>query len=182
MIDYVGMRYASFTDLLLVPKLKDYTYFDLLKKDLEGEIFPYLFEFGIDTNKKIVVQACQHRNLQNKVVVNYRFMGYERIDKQWIDSPYSSMIGRIGAQSDQDLALDMRNMSAEGMSFSDFSLMALEEVSKRKAKKYEDLLDYSKEYGEECLDILKQMKTLQEIQISVRGPLDEEEDLINVNG
>lgn len=182
MIDYVGMSYVSFTDLLLVPKLKSYTYFDLLKKDIEEEILPFLFELGIDTNKKIVVQACQHRNLQNKVVVNYRFMGYERIDKQWIDSPYATMIGRIGAQKDHDLALDMRNMSAEGMSFSDFSLMALEEVKKRKGKKDEDLLDYSKEYGEECLSILQQMKTLQDIQISVRGPLDEEEDLINVKG
>ena len=50
-----------------------------------------LFSLGIDINKPVELQEnLIHRNRLNKVVLCPRWVGTERTDEEWLQSPYSS--------------------------------------------------------------------------------------------
>lgn len=50
-----------------------------------------LHNFGMDTKQAIEVQSeVQHRNRMGGIVICDRWVGYERTDKEWIDSGYAS--------------------------------------------------------------------------------------------
>lgn len=49
-----------------------------------------LFELGMDTNYKVDLQDCIHRNKFDEVVHTLRWSGEERGDENWLKSGYAS--------------------------------------------------------------------------------------------
>ena len=67
----------------------DFTY-DLIETD-KDKFLKILYDFGMDTSQQIEIQTdIQHRNRLDKIVVCDRYVGHERIDKEWIESGYAS--------------------------------------------------------------------------------------------
>lgn len=61
-----------------------------------------LYEFGMDTTQQIERQEnIQHVNRMNKVVVCDRWVGYERTDKEWINSGYASKAAKDKASNNK---------------------------------------------------------------------------------
>lgn len=54
-----------------------------------------LHGMGIDTSRTVERQdGLTHRNRLNEIVICSRYVGYERIDSEWIESGYASQAAR----------------------------------------------------------------------------------------
>lgn len=165
----------SFVDVLKIPeiaKIAD-SPFDLLRREMDNIVAPYLFLLGANIDHGLKIQACRHRTVDLKSVVSYRYVCLERSDKEWLADPRCSMSARIHAQKDPELASDMVRMSAEGMGESGFRAMCMANFGKegttRSTKKDEE---------EGWEDDYRTMAVLRSIQEDVRGWLHPDEDMI----
>jgi hypothetical protein len=75
-----------------------------LEQEKTEEFRRLLYSLGMDTSKIYSRQdAVQHRNRFNEVVVCSRWVGEERVDKQWISSGYASKEARDKASGSKIL-------------------------------------------------------------------------------
>jgi hypothetical protein len=56
----------------------------------ENELLGVLHGLGIDVNQSVERQVVEHRNRFGNLITCSRWVGCERIDKEWIDSGYAS--------------------------------------------------------------------------------------------
>lgn len=68
---------------------------DNFSKDLEelepDKFYKILYDLGVDISRPVERQdGLYHRNMFNKVVLCSRYVGYERLDSEWINSGYAS--------------------------------------------------------------------------------------------
>ena len=94
-------RNISETDLLASP-------------DYDGSVASrnkILFKLGVDTSLPIEVLKCSHRNLQGKVVEGNLFMGFERLDKEWVKSGWASDEAFLASSNDPTLAKEVHEMN-----------------------------------------------------------------------
>lgn len=66
-----------------------------------------LYKLGVDTSLNIEVIECQHRNLQGKVVDGRLFMGFERLDREWVKSGHASIEAFIASSNDPTLGKEI---------------------------------------------------------------------------
>lgn len=154
---------VSAVDIVKLPEFSGLSRIDLIHPKNDSKIALYAFQVGCNVDVPPKVQACKHRTFEGKVVVDYRYVYPERTDNAWIASPECSLRQRIDSQEDTELRSDMVKMSQQGFNWPKF--------------KQEDLLKH--EVCEDPEDMLKMMKTLQDIQIQIRGPLGVDEDMFN---
>ena len=172
------IRRISFYDVLSLDEFSGLTQFDLLKRSMDYKVAPYLFKMGADVDQTILVQACRHRTLDGEDKLGYTYVAMERTDKNWLDSPFSTMAARVHSQTDKELSSDMLKMSKEGMDFSRFKQMALAAATKAE-------LALARERREEFIpvetygDDLSEISALQTILAHVRGGLHPDEDMVN---
>jgi hypothetical protein len=68
------------------------------------EFSKMLWELGINTTQPVEKQeGFLHRNRFNETVLCNRWVGYERLDKEWIDSGYASRDARNEASQSRML-------------------------------------------------------------------------------
>jgi len=72
-----------------------------------------LYKLGVDTSLLIEAIECQHRNLQGKVVEGKLFMGFERLDKEWVKSGHASLEAFIASSNDPTIAKEINEMNKE---------------------------------------------------------------------
>lgn len=172
------IKSISFYDVLDIPRFEGLTQEDLLSLKMDKEVMPYLYRMGANIDTQVLIQACRHRCLDNSSVMGYRYCAMERTDKQWLDSRFGSMTARIHSQKDKELSSDMLKMSKEGMDWNSFKRMALMAASDkelelvRERRVVDDFVDTYE-------DDTAAMKALQKLQISIRGWLHPDEDMIN---
>ncbi len=85
-----------------------------LFKEYDGSIAvrnQLLYKLGVDTSMSVEVIECQHRNLQGKVVEGKLFMGYERLDREWIKSGNASLEAFIASSNDPTLGKEIVTMN-----------------------------------------------------------------------
>jgi len=70
-----------------------------------------LYKLGVDTALPVEVIECQHRNLQNKVVVGKLFMCFERLDREWVKSGNASLEAFIASSNDPTLGKEIVTMN-----------------------------------------------------------------------
>lgn len=70
-----------------------------------------LYKLGVDTALHIEVIECQHRNLQNKVVDGKLFMGFERLDREWVKSGHASTEAFLAYGGDETMAREVTLMN-----------------------------------------------------------------------
>lgn len=163
----------SFYDIVKIPEFSDCTVFDLLPREMDSVVAPWLFLLGYDIDKGIRIQASKHRTVNKKDVVGYSYVGLERNDKEWLSNKNCSMSARIHSQKDPHLASDMVKMSMEGTTESKFIAMCIgaggKDGTTRVVKSDED------ENWQENLSVIR---ALRDIQKSVRGVLHPDEDIL----
>lgn len=105
------IKLFSVYDILSLPQFSHHSQFTLVEKENDSAIGEALFPVGLDNNKDIEVFACKHRRVDGSMAVGYVYSGFERKDKEWMDSPYCSMDARIDAQKDGDLKAELIRLS-----------------------------------------------------------------------
>ena len=172
-ITFESSKGVSFSDVIRFSSFSHLTPFDLLSPEYDEDVKPYLYDMGIDTNLRIDVQACLHRNMSGHKAVGYRYIGFERTDEKWLKNPQCTMAARLASQEDPSLAAEMKGMSTEGMSGAAYMAMCA------KAKGTESAIDdyFRVETEDTTEDDTKMLKILRDIQIEVRGSLTSDEDL-----
>ncbi len=158
---------VSFKDVISIPAFADLTQFDLLKPKMDAQTAPYLFKLGMNIDKPVIVQACKHRTLDKQSIIGYRYCGHERTDKEWLNNSRCTMSARIASQRDPYLGAEMARMSAEGLGVSSYKTIEDKEEAGAKNEIYEDDWQESR----------SMMKSLAAIQVSVRGPLTNDENM-----
>lgn len=78
-----------------------------------------VFEAILQTNGFEVVSgyelvACNHRTINNIEYYGIRVEGFERTDKQWLDTGCASMEAQIEASKDKSLRHTLRAMNYQG--------------------------------------------------------------------
>lgn len=152
----------SMSDILVAPELAGHNEFNLLPVEMDDITLPLLYQLGLDINDGYCIVASKHRNLQNQVVVGYRYVGEIRKDREFKHSPFCSALDRIVAAGDDvSLKLEMANMLGTTLNYNSFS----DEEDDKEAT--EGLLnDYLQEDYEE---VSEQIKTLQKLCDDIRG-------------
>ena len=70
-----------------------------------------LYKLGVDVSMTVEVIECQHRNLQGKVVEGKLFMGFERLDRDWVKSGHASLEAFIAYGGDETMAREVNEMN-----------------------------------------------------------------------
>lgn len=70
-----------------------------------------LYKLGVDVSMTVEVMECQHRNLQGKVVEGKLFMGFERLDREWVKSGHASTEAFLAAGNDPTIAKEITTMN-----------------------------------------------------------------------
>ena len=112
----------SVSDLLVLPEFKGWSEWDVIKLTSDEKVLPFFFNLGLDINKGYTYEYNKHRNLQNKVVDGFRIIGEIRIDKEFRNSPFCTLIDKIIANSvtDVSFAMDLANRMGSTLNYSKF--------------------------------------------------------------
>lgn len=123
-------RSLSFSSLLKIPaiKAKYKNEVELLPVEELEYLKPFLWELGMDIHKQMVVDACKHRNLDDEVVLGYRYMGFERTDPAWLNSGYASLGAHICSTPDHSLRAELFNMARQGIGSAGYEAMCSESI------------------------------------------------------
>jgi phosphate-selective porin len=116
------MKSISFSDILTFPIFSDYTEDMLLNPKMDKYVMPYLHLLGGDINTGYQVVANKHRNLNNRVVIGYRYVMQSRTDYEYVHSNQCEVIDRIAAAAmkDPSLAVEMASLMNQSFNFSSF--------------------------------------------------------------
>lgn len=115
------MKNISVSDLKLIPQLSHLKELEFISPSNEQLIAPFLKVLGIDLKKRLQIIACQHRNLQGKVVVGYMFSGEVSDDPEFLNSSFATTEDRMIAAGYKDLGLaeDMAKSLTLGRDYGD---------------------------------------------------------------
>lgn len=109
-MDIVALTYISMSELMKVKTDLTYEWIDKNPKEFKD----ILWDVGMDTrNYPFETQTdIQHRNRFNEVVRCDRFVGNERLDREWINSGYASQAA-IDKSKHSKLLIDMYRLKGE---------------------------------------------------------------------
>ena len=171
--------YFSFYDVLKIKEIAEVcdNQFDLLKREMDNVVAPYLFRLGGFIDSGLKIQACKHRTMDLQVVTGYRYVLTERYDAEWKANKNFSMSARINSQNDNELASDMVRSSAEGMGEKGFKRMCEGAIGKEGTTRTVVKKDESETWEEDRSTIA----ALQDIQKEIRGFLHPDEDIWHTN-
>lgn len=165
----------SASDLVELPQFVGMSVFDLIQRSNDVIVASLIYKMGADTSRGVHIQACKHRNVRNKVLVGYRYVAFERKDKEWLSNRHSSMSARISAQKDSTLAGDMVFMSQQGIGENGFKAMC---VGVMGSEDKGAVGITRSEIDEDYLETLSLIHSLQKAQENIRGYISEEEDIL----
>lgn len=100
---------------------------DLLSLDYDVKVFPYLYEMGVDTDKPVFIVAANFRDSNNKVGVGYLYQGEMRRDRQFINSPWCSIIDRVSIAYSKDFSLGQELVQLMNKTFDPAALAEMDE-------------------------------------------------------
>ena len=103
-------RNLSFSDLAKVPNAVK-----IMQNGKKEEIDNLLYQYGYDIKVGYEIEDKYHRSLtSNEIVFGAYIMGYERQDRDWLDSGFASMDARLEAVDDHSLRDTLVEMSRTG--------------------------------------------------------------------
>jgi len=105
-------RNLSFRDLAKVPNAVK-----IMQNGNKDELDNLLYQYGYDVRVGYEIENKYHRPLtSNEVVFGPYIMGFERQDKEWIESGFASLEAKIEAIKDPHLREDLVQMNRTGSS------------------------------------------------------------------
>jgi hypothetical protein len=105
MSSIIALVWVSLSELQTI----DRKYSEEWADNSEQELMDVLYGLGMDTNRSVERQVVEHRNRFGNLITGSRWVGCERLDKEWIESKYSSQEARDKA-SGSKLILDLYRM------------------------------------------------------------------------
>ncbi len=165
---------VSFSDILKLKEFYGMSEFDLLPRKMDNDVFPYLFKLGSDIDKPVSVQACLHRNVDDQQILGYRYVSYERTDKEWLESGRCSIGARIAACTDPHLAADLYVYSKQGIGESGFKNMCVGVMGKTGTTRKDLNMMMNKDWQL----TQSQIQALQDVQRNIRGELSDNENIL----
>lgn len=170
--------HMSYEDLQELPEFSNLLIKELIDKKYDNRIKEILYEFGLDKNKEFSVQACTHFTLRGKKTLNFRLVGFERSDVEWVNSSSCSLEKRINRHKDVTL---IGELSAMGDMFRESrdnvaAICSAAEAKARKDRRKDFIIPL--DYVEEMQETIETIKALQHLQKHVRGELLSDEDVL----
>lgn len=99
-MNIVALCIVSASELWTVDNKYTEEYLDQNPEELQT----ILYSLGMNTGTSIEVQEVTHRNRFNNVVTCKRWVGNERLDKEWLNSGYASQEAKDKATGSKMLA------------------------------------------------------------------------------
>lgn len=97
---------VSLSELRKLPRWDE----TIIERDYKA-FMKILFSLGLDVKRGVEVQeGLEHRNKLNEIVTCTRFVGFERTDKEWLQSGFAST-DVLYAVSDAEVQKEMRRLS-----------------------------------------------------------------------
>lgn len=175
--------HVSVLDIQQLPQFKEMSVFEIINKQNDNEISKLMSEIGGDTERGVYVQACQHRCNQSKQpVVNYRYVMYERKDREWIRGGKASVSMIIETQKDGSLARDLAVLWQQGATEKLWLAQcygAAKVRGKGIVKDNDDFPLIKKERLDNTQGVIDTIKDLQDTQRAIRGEFHAYEDVFN---
>lgn len=151
------MFYCSISDLTKLDQFKGKKQFEIIHPDNDFDVLAACYPIGLDIDAGYTYRACQHRNLQNKIVVGIRLEGSYRTDSEFRRSICYTPEVQILSNIRQDISLVQELCKMSGSSFNYGNVLDADAPEERE----EDV--------EGCDEIMMQVKQLQMIIDEVRG-------------
>lgn len=149
------MKTISVTDLKLIPELSHLRMLDFIDPKNDELIAPYLKVLGFDLEYPLEFKACQHRNLQGKVVIAYLIAGEVECNRAFLTGEFATVEDRIIAAGYSDMSLANQLSS---------SLSTSREYDSGIVEGFPpDLINPNED------DILGDIKVLEDLLLEVRG-------------
>lgn len=109
------IKLISALDIITLPIFNNVAdVFELVKKEYDQTILDALYPVGVDNTRELEIFPCRHRLINGQQVVHYAYSFWERTDRKWLSSRWSTMDARIEAQKDGELKADMMHLSYDG--------------------------------------------------------------------
>lgn len=86
MSSIIALVWVSLSELQTIDRKYSEQWADSSEKELLG----VLHGLGIDVSQSVERQVVEHRNRFGNLITGSRWVGCERIDKEWIESGYAS--------------------------------------------------------------------------------------------
>ena len=86
MSSIIALVYISLSELQTVDRKFTVEWID----NSEKELLDVLHGLGMDINQSVERQVVEHRNRFGNLITCPRWVGCERLDKEWIESGYAS--------------------------------------------------------------------------------------------
>lgn len=172
------IKYYSFVDVLQLPQFEGMCERDLLRREMDEVVGKILYPIGADNSKPMSIQACQHRSNSKGIVVNYRYVAFERRDKEWLWFGKPSMEVRINDTKDSTLIGELSMLADMHRQSKDNVVEiceAMRAVAMSKAKKN---VIAAAEHEPDMLKIQEEIKALQHMQKHIRGYVQADEDVL----
>ncbi len=97
------MKTISVTDLKLIPELSHLRPLEFIDPVNDALIAPFLKVLGFDLDYAVEYVPCQHRNLQNEVVISYVIRGEVECNASFLESSFATIEDRMIAAGYKDL-------------------------------------------------------------------------------
>lgn len=153
------LKQISYRDILTIPEFKGIREIDLLHPSMDEKVKQYLWEMGIDTRLPIGVTANLHRDLNNKVGVGYLYCGEMRRDREYINSPWCSLVERVSIAYSKDFSLGQELVQLMNRTFDAKALSETDE------KEWEEEFQVDEDFEKNS----QLIATLLAVRDSVRG-------------
>lgn len=175
--------HVSVLDIQQLPQFKEMSVFEIINKKNDAEIGKLMSEIGGDTERGVHVQACQHRCNQSKQpVVNYRYVMYERKDREWIRGGKASVSMIIETQKDGSLARDLAVLWQQGATEKLWQLQCIGSAKirgKGVVSGNDDFPLIKKDRLDNTEEIIDTIISLQHAQAGIRGEVHPYENIFN---
>ena len=73
-----------------------------------------LWRLGVLSNSYLTVERCEHVRLDGSRTTNYRFLGQERHDKEWLESGHASHEAQMGSSRMKDMVSYSGRLGSSG--------------------------------------------------------------------
>jgi len=181
--DYVIMKQPkcllsfSIGDILTLPFFKHMNRFELMQKENDQAVKESLFPIGVDDNMPLEIQACQHYDLNENLVIDWRYIFTERTDSSWAADKRCSSAALAASQNDVTMADEISTMSKQGIGADGFYSMCMWAIDD------EGGVYWKSRTGDNSLeeqdDVKRKICELQAIQENIRGVLGYNENIFN---
>lgn len=106
----LAVLFVSESELAMLDPEYKYTWIDTNK----DKLFGMFHTLGLDINRDLEYQdVTQHRNRLDKLVICGRYSGWERTDKEWINSGYASRAAKIAASGCKMLGSELKKATKD---------------------------------------------------------------------